>query len=464
MAMIDPCNTMSYVANGNVLSAACVAAGNAVNSRTNAGVVPAAGILPTGAAKMTAVIGNVLVELSGNPSMNFKFQKNGTDVVFNPTSSPEMMDGFTGSPNIYFAFSMPQDGIAAPADFNATVNGYLKTIWNGFATGTSAGTLVGPDAAGFYKVTLTGVLVPAGASMLTGGIGYAYSLTWNANPARVVQPLTQTDLTGKFAYDSATHVGGLVVTMPNVWKVGEGFTGRRTIVDNAKCLTCHVQLGVNPSFHVGQRNDGPTCSFCHTGNQTSSGWSANAKDFLHALHAGRVRTVPFTWHAVSLTENFAEVEFPSRINNCLACHTTVGTGSSAYVTYDLSSAPLEAALPNLLWSTVAANNLLLQNKTGSNSPYALGTIYGAAPTYAAGNATVPGSITAGALDTLVTSPIMAACSACHDSGAARSHMELSGGSFYAPRTAMGGGILAVSESCLVCHGNGAIADVKVVHQ
>jgi hypothetical protein len=43
-------------------------------------------------------------------------------------------------------------------------------------------------------------------------------------------------------------------------------------------------------------------------------------------------------------------------------------------------------------------------------------------------------------------------------------MDLNGGSFYAPRTAMGGGILAVGESCLVCHGNGAVADVKVVHQ
>jgi OmcA/MtrC family decaheme c-type cytochrome len=246
---------------------------------------------------------------------------------------------------------------------------------------------------------------------------------------------------------------------------------RRTVVDNAKCLTCHAQLGVNPNFHVGQRNDGPTCSFCHTANQNSSGWSANAKDFLHALHAGRVRTVPYTWHAVSPTNNFAEVEFPSRVNNCMACHTTAtySTGGSnvAYATYDLSSAPLDAVRDNLLWSTVATGNALTtQNAAGSISPFALalGGQFGSGPAYAAGNATVPGSITAGQATSLVTSPITAACSACHDSNAAYSHMELNGATFYAPRSSMGSGILAVGESCLVCHGNGKFVDVKVVHQ
>jgi hypothetical protein len=29
--------------------------------------------------------------------------------------------------------------------------------------------------------------------------------------------------------------GGLSVPPPNVWKVATGFTGRRAIVDNAKC-------------------------------------------------------------------------------------------------------------------------------------------------------------------------------------------------------------------------------------
>ena len=41
------------------------------------------------------------------------------------------MPGFGGSPSVYFAFAMPQDGVAAPADFNASVSRYIKPIWNG---------------------------------------------------------------------------------------------------------------------------------------------------------------------------------------------------------------------------------------------------------------------------------------------------------------------------------------------
>jgi hypothetical protein len=49
---------------------------------------------------------------------------------------------------------------------------------------------------------------------------------------------------------------------------------------------CHGS-GVAPTFHVGQRNDGPTCSFCHA-EPHASAWSAGSY-FIHAVHAGRVR-------------------------------------------------------------------------------------------------------------------------------------------------------------------------------
>ena len=50
-----------------------------------------------------------------------------------------MWDNFMGSPSAYFVFAVPQDGIAAPADFNGTVSGYLRKIWDGTATGTGCG-------------------------------------------------------------------------------------------------------------------------------------------------------------------------------------------------------------------------------------------------------------------------------------------------------------------------------------
>ena len=235
--------------------------------------------------------------------------------------------------------------------------------------------------------------------------------------------------------------------MPNVWKVGVGYSGRRAIVDNAKCLACHAQLGVNPSFHVGQRNDGPTCSFCHTANQNSSGWSSNSKDFLHALHGARARSVPFMWQAGS----FADVEYPNRLNNCVSCHFPG--------TYDFSAAASQTAIPNLLWSTVATGNLVAASV--SKSPYVTATVYGAGFSYSASANT----LTEAAGTTLVTSPVTAACIACHDSPAAFTHMSLNNGYFYAPRSNMpvAGAAFAQVETCLVCHNPGGAADIKVVH-
>ena len=119
--------------------------------------------------------------------------------------------------------------------------------------------------------------------MLTGGLGYTYSLS-------SAPPLVQTNLP---AYPWTANVpadgkaqGGLSVPAPNVWKVATGYTGRRPIVDNARCKTCHGALGVAPTFHAGQRNDGPTCSFCHNPNRTSSGWSAGVQ-VLHPRHPRR---------------------------------------------------------------------------------------------------------------------------------------------------------------------------------
>ncbi len=61
--------------------------------------------------------------------------------------------------------------------------------------------------------------------------------------------------------------------------------------------------------------------------------------------------------------------------------------------------------------------------------------------------------------TLVNSPIATACFACHDSALARAHMEVNGASIYQPR----GGALGTTETCMVCHDTGRIADIKVMH-
>jgi OmcA/MtrC family decaheme c-type cytochrome len=335
------------------------------------------------------------------------------------------------------------------------VSGYIKSIWNGTATGTGSGTLSGPDGSGYYTLTLTKVQIPSSASMLTGGIGYTYSLAGTP-------PLVQTNLpafpwTPNVPADGKAQ-GGLSVPPPDVWKVATGYTARRPIVETARCNNCHGALGVTPTFHAGQRNDGPTCSFCHTPNKTSSGWAAGSKYFIHAIHAGRQRVVDYTWHAAQKGPGYDEVEFPGTLNLCTNCHTPN--------TYDFTNATNLASVPNQQLSTVATGKYDTNPLTNSTyytvSPYVIADgvyDYGAGFSFNAST----GATTEAAPTTLVLSQITGACSACHDSPAAIDHMTQNGGLFYAPRsTAVGPS--APPEQCLICHGPGRVAAIGAVHQ
>jgi OmcA/MtrC family decaheme c-type cytochrome len=408
------------------------------NTHTNAEFIAAAGVVPPGASKMNWVISSVTVT-NGNPSIKFKFQKDGADVVFTaPTSTAsELMPNFAGSPSAYFVWSTPQDGRTAPADFNASASVYIRNVWNGVITGTTA-TITGPDGSGFYTLTRTGTTIPAGAKMLTGGIGYSYG---SGTP-----PLVQTNLP-LYPYTVATGVGGLAVPAPNVWKVAANYTGRRVIVDTNKCNTCHSALGVAPTFHVGQRNDAPTCSFCHNPGRASQGWSVNASTFVHAIHSAGFRNNEFTWDATSTTgdeadEGFFLVTYPGILNDCLMCHVPGG--------YDYSGSMYTAnsgaqGVSNQLLSTTATGTYDSTSATAFDfSPYVqLDFNYGSG----------------GASTNLVNSPISAACFACHDSSADRSHMESNGGSIYETRSTA----LTNTESCLICHGAGRAAPIADVH-
>lgn len=430
--------------------------GGTGNNNSNAAWIAAAGDVPAGAAVITYDVKSVSVSGSGHPQVTFKLKQAfdggaAVDVDFGVASvgNTELIPGFVGSPSAYFAFAMPQDGIAAPADFNASASCYIKNAWNGTALlGAGACTLSAKDVNGYYTVDMTNIVLPVSATMLTGGIGYSYAIT-------SARPLTQVNLAA-YPYNASTGIGGLIIAAPDVSKVATGFTARRSVVETARCNNCHVQLGVGPTFHAGQRNDAPTCSFCHTPNRTSSGWSANSKDFIHSIHAGRKRTVDFNWHAISPIENFSEVEFPSNLNNCQACH--------AAGTHDLTLASTKAALRNMLPSTAATGKFNSNPSTNPNgwftiSPYVVGdnvTDYGSGFSYNV----VSGVTAVPAATTLVKTPITAACSACHDAKDAVAHMETMGGLFYRPRSQLSGAV----EQCLVCHGPGTIAPISLMHQ
>jgi OmcA/MtrC family decaheme c-type cytochrome len=453
----DPQNALLVptASGGNSNTGAAWIAGNTTN-------------LPAGAIAVSYHIQSVSVDATTRrPSLVFQMLQNGVAVALNTRASgkAEIWDNFVGSPSAYFVFAVPQDGIAAPADFNASVSGYLRNIWNGTATGTGAGILTGPDANGYYTITLTGVTIPANGVMVTGGMGYSYAVT-------TTQPLTQTNLPAYPATPNALGLraapagtgpllltGGLIVVAQDQSMVATGYSGRRPIIASGSCDNCHAQLGVftSQTFHAAQRNDGATCSWCHNPARTSSGWSGDSASFIHALHAAGERTVPFTWHAVSLTDSFATIGYPGVLSNCATCHLPG--------TFDFSATASASALPNRLYRTVATgtfNGTVSASNSAlavySLSPYVVAdgvTNYGTGFSFnAATDVTTPASAT-----TLVNSPIATVCFACHDSALDRSHIESEGGSIYDPRSVA----LAKGEQCMLCHAAGAIADINIVH-
>jgi OmcA/MtrC family decaheme c-type cytochrome len=453
------------------------------NTNTNAGYIAAVGFVPPGADTITYEIQSVSTWLDGaivRPQMVFRMLQNGVAVDFGTYAAgvkDELVTGYVGGPSIYWVWAVAQDGVAAPADFNASTSTWLKACWR--APGTSCN-LTRDVVTGWYTVQNRAAVVASSAVMLTGGIGYSY----NMNSAL---PLTQTNLaafpvtptnvengtvnfgggavTCSVATPCVVPVGGLVVAAENVTQVAAGFTGRRVVVDNAKCNACHGQLGVEPTFHAGQRNDAPSCSWCHTPNRSSSQWSANAGSFVHGIHSAAKRTVGFNWHAacqMGATWNattsqcerlgvaegpsiyYPEVEYPGTIGNCTQCHVAGG--------FDFSLPASQAALPNLLWSTAATGTAAAGMST---SPYVtVGTVYGSAPSFSAAT----GAVTAGAATTLVSSPIAQACFGCHTSATAQAHIE-GAGAIYQPRSAG-----FVQESCLDCHGTGMLFAIDQVHR
>ncbi|HUX91858.1 MAG TPA: OmcA/MtrC family decaheme c-type cytochrome [Gallionellaceae bacterium] len=493
------------------------------NSNTNAAWVASnTSNLPAGAIKVTYDIKSVSRNASLKPVMVFRMLQDGARVDFNTYSAgvtTELWNNFMGAPSVYFVFAVPQDGIAAPADFNASASSYLRSLWNGTATNSSSGTLTGPDGSGYYTATLTGVNVPDNAVMLTGGLGYSYAV-------KTTLPLTQTNLAA-YPVVAATgsglttgmpnKTGGLIVVAPDAQKVastgaaaggtGGAYSGRRAIVEDARCNKCHQELGVfvKETFHAAQRNDGSTCSWCHNPNRASSGWTADSTNHIHAIHAGYdptgvgttvggkdKRVNKFTWHAASTTDGFWGIGFPGVLKNCETCHLPG--------TYDFSAAASASALPNRLYRTVAtgifngtagvvntaysySGGVCVAGTTAQTaegafalSPYVTkdnATSYGLGFSFNAGLTTsnlcppaggAPVAVAAGATypadaASLVDSPIAAVCFACHDTDMARLHMESNGGSIYAQRPVA----LAKPEQCIICHGTGKIADIKAMH-
>jgi OmcA/MtrC family decaheme c-type cytochrome len=211
---------------------------------------------------------------------------------------------------------------------------------------------------------------------------------------------------------------------------------RRDVVDVAKCDVCHDQL----NGHGGNRVDSvQACTFCHNPNATDiaaraaatpPATAANAPDgmteepidlkyMIHALHDGNVRAAAGAPYVVYHRGNFTDFRvitpYPGALNNCLACH------------LDGTYYPQDPTSSTSLGTTVNSN----------------------------GNSASP----AGQLAMTAATSV---CSACHVTLPEKEHMMQNGGSFSAVKSAASQ--VVSGETCIVCHGAGAIADVAVVHK
>lgn len=361
--------------------------------------------------------------------------------------------GFTGAPSFMLAYALPQDGIAAPVDYNnlglkqaqpntVSIADLLNTTIN-----SALGSIASSATAGYYTATILGTnakAFPDKATMRAVALqGYFTQLA----PA------------------AARHAISVV-------KAVTGDTVRRKVVDPAKCSNCHEWF----EGHGGNRvYETQVCVMCHVPGLATSGrgidkdlttyafspadvkkltdWNFdktlpnaalnfpvttnNFKDMIHGIHAGRDRVTPFNdvrdsgSRGITLLD-LRRMDFPGKLNNCESCHVT-GTYSnvsvnaivSTYESIDSIYAGAIAAIPSTATPAMAKTSLNTHNITDK-----------------------------------VTSPYTASCVSCHDALPAQAHMRLNGGQIQVARNL----ITPFNESCVTCHGTGRDKDVAVVHK
>ena len=384
--------------------------------------------LPEGAYKINYEIKQVTVSSTAGArqaTVVYRVLKDGAPVTFNDTGY--LIDDVDGTPSIYIAYAVPQDGNTAPADWNGTKNDTLSDIRDGL----DGNSQTGPDADGYYTATL-GAIIPDDAKHITAAIGVNYN------------GFVQLNLD---AYPDGLRIRDSQFVM----KVADDEEARRSIVSNAKCNNCHAQLGVGPSFHSGARNNGEGCAICHDPNRATGhggGWSVSVKNMVHAIHGASKREQDFSYEATAANpKGFGIVTYPGILKDCETCHVA---GS-----YDFSGTLNASQASKMLWTTDAKYDESASADLGLSPWLAI-----------LGNGKADYTN-----DNLVSSPIASACFGCHDTQADVAHMQSQGGTLVSQvstvatgsdRTAAGFRFTKL-EACLVCHGTGKPQDIKVMH-
>jgi OmcA/MtrC family decaheme c-type cytochrome len=201
---------------------------------------------------------------------------------------------------------------------------------------------------------------------------------------------------------------------------------RRKIVDIDTCNDCHKNLALHGDNRSGNTE---VCSTCHNPNATDVQQRGvvdtacfdelgaieapiDMKRMVHQIHAGATAICGYRNSA----HDYSGVVYPGRLNNCEGCHIK---GKGTYYPVDPSA---------VLATTI---------NTGADR-----------------------SILS---DDIAISPNTSVCSSCHASDLAKNHMIQNGGDFAAGKDETGAIVSSGNETCQLCHGPGASADVGVLH-
>jgi len=120
---------------------------------------------------------------------------------------------------------------------------------------------------------------------------------------------------------------------------------RRTIVDNAKCESCHLSL----SLHGGNRTEVQYCASCHRPDLVDIAdvpESVNMKWMIHKIHRGEDLENGYVVIRSRGTYDFSDIVFTGDLRNCDACH----VNNSQQV--PTSDGLLPQITPNFWWDPI----------------------------------------------------------------------------------------------------------------
>jgi OmcA/MtrC family decaheme c-type cytochrome len=320
----------------------------------------------------------------------------GDNVITRPT-------GFSGGPSFLFAYTLTQDGVSAPADYN----NFGRTAGQPQSLSIVGLPIVAFDNAS-YTVKVDDAF-PDGAKM------------------RAVA------LQGYFTQTAAIGTDNVARHTPSVQVAVTGDAVRRTVVKSGYtaggapegCLECHEVF----EGHGGNRvNNVQVCVMCHNPNMTSSARTFgpgeltnqdiidlfgsdplqfpevanNFKALIHGLHSSEDMRVNEFVDVRNFRGGFLllgdEILFPGDLSHCLKCH--VGTGDEI------------VQVPNVLLTT----ERITTGVAGETVDQVI-----------AARASVPNDTD------LVSSATASACGYCHDTPTDVSHFRTMGGDIKSTR-------------------------------